>query len=339
VAWIDYGGQLHVGNPLTRVQHVIVANTGASPTTPLVEAHDHVYWVDFKTTLSPASGDSGPTVRDVNLRTGATRNDGFGRTVFLSANKHQLFITRTTTDLSEVSLLSQGSVRRLAIPSGWIISSGNGFTSPLSVSNGIVVQRPVADDSSFTLGIWNPPTGRIHIVGQDQATIDAFTPAGGSYSLLAWVPANCVFDRPCFIRITDTKNLATVRVADPLPYGFDVGGAFSSDGTNLAVFVKTNSGDVNPTTQMAIVNTRDGKLRLITGAIANIGESVGWAQWLPGSRTLLGGAVAGVNFTSSAFVDNHYVVNATSLSATPFTLVADRNLDINFSAVAFASPR
>jgi hypothetical protein len=130
-----------------------------------------------------------------------------------------------------------------------------------------------------------------------------------------------------------------VRVADPLPYGFDVGGAFSSDGTNLAVFVKTNSGDVNPTTQMAIVNTRDGKLRLITGSIANIGESVGWAQWLPGSRTLLGGAVAGVNFTSSAFVDNHYVVNATSLSATPFTLVADRNLDINFSAVAFASPR
>jgi hypothetical protein len=89
---------------------------------------------------------------------------------------------------------------------------------------------------------------------------------------------------------------------------------------------------------MAVVTTRTGALHLVEGARSNIGESVGWAQWLPGDRTIIGGALADTNFSSTAFLDNHYLVNAGTLAAQPFTLIANRDLDVNFSAVAFSSP-
>ena len=58
--------------------------------------------------------------------------------------------------------------------------------------------------------------------------------------------------------IADTGTGRNLTVHSPLPYGFDIGGAFSPEGSRLAVFVKTNSGAVNPAMQLAIVDTRDG---------------------------------------------------------------------------------
>ena len=338
VAWIDYDAQLHVGNPITGTQRVVATNTGASPVVPLVEANGRVYWVDTKTTFSPQSGDSLPTVHDFNLANGQVRSDGTGQRVFLSADKRDLMIYRTASDLSEVPIGRSGPTRQFTIPFGWALSGGAGFALPAAVANGFVAERPSGQPGVFTFGIWNPGSGHIRVIGNEWGIIDSFTPPGGHASLLALVPAHCGFDRACPIKIITSTTLAAVSVHDPLPYGFDVGGAFSADGRKLAVFVRTNSGAVNPTTQMAVVTTRTGALHLVKGARSNIGESVGWAQWLPGDRTIIGGALADTNFSSTAFIDNHYLVNAGTLAAQPFTLIANRDLDVNFSAVAFSSP-
>jgi hypothetical protein len=338
VAWIDYDAQLHVGNPITGTQRVVATNTGASPVTPMVEANGRVYWVDTRRTFSPQSGYALPTVHDFNLDNGQVGNDGTGQLVFLSADKRDLMIYRTASDLSEVPIGRSGPTRQFTIPFGWALSGGAGYALPAAVANGFVVERPSGQPGVFTFGIWDPSGGRIRVIGNEWGIIDTYTPPGGHSSLLALVPAHCGFDRACPIKIITSTTLAAVTVHDPLPYGFDVGGAFSADGRRLAVFVKTNSGAVNPTMQMAVVTTRTGALHVVKGARSNIGESVGWAQWLPGDRTIIGGALADTNFSSTAFLDNHYLVSAGTLAAQPFTLIANRDLDVNFSAVAFSSP-
>jgi hypothetical protein len=116
-------------------------------------------------------------------------------------------------------------------------------------------------------------------------------------------------------------------VRSPLPYGFDIGGAFSPDGSNLAVFVKTNSGVVNPAMQLALVNTSTGSLRLIPGVRGEIGESVGWARWLPGGTSVLAGT-----FSSEYRTYNHYLVNTTTGAAKTVDFSTDRDRDVNFSA-------
>jgi hypothetical protein len=337
VAWVDYDGQLHIGSTATRSQRIVATNTGASATTPLTEADGRVYWVDMTRRFSPQSGFTLPTVHDINVATGVVSNDGPGQVVFLSSDRRSLMIERTATDLVAEPIGRAGPTRTYTIPFGWSLVSDVGFALPAAVPDGFVISRPLGHDGDMTLAVWQPDTGQVREFGTGQGVFAAVTPAGTDHSLLAWLPA-CVFDRPCPVNITDTADWTTVHVTDPLPYGFDLGGAFSSDGSRLVVFVRTNSGEVNPTTQMGIADTGSGRLRLVAGAHSNIGESVGWAQWLPGDRTVMGGALAGTDFTSSAFVDNHYLVNTRTLAAWPFTLIANRDLDVNFSAVAFPLP-
>jgi hypothetical protein len=337
VAWVDYDGQLHIGNATTLSQRIVATNTGASATTPLTEADGRVYWVDTTRHFSPQSGFTLPTVHDVNVATGVVSDDGPGQVVFLSADRRSLMVERTATELVAEPVDHAGPTRTYTIPFGWSLLSDVGFALPAAVPDGFVVSRPLGRNGDMTLAVWQPDTGQVRVFGTGQGVFAAVTPPGTDHSLLAWLPA-CVFDRPCPVNITDTADWTTVHVTDPLPYGFDLGGAFSSDGSHLVVFVRTDSGDVNPTTQMGLADTGSGRLRLVAGAHSNIGESVGWAQWLPGDRTVMGGALAGTNFTSSAFVDNHYLVNTRTLAARPFALIANRDLDVNFSAVSFPLP-
>jgi hypothetical protein len=338
VAWVDYDGQLHIGNAATLRQRIVATNTGASPTTPLTQADRRVYWVDTARHFSPQSGYSPPTVHDINVATGVVSNDGPGQAVFLSADRRTLMVELTGSDLVATPIGHAGPSRTYTIPFGWSLMSGTGFALPAAVANGIVIQRPLGKDGASTMALWHPGTGQVRVFGRDQNVFAAVTPPGSDHSLLAWLPTSCVSNRPCSVNITNTATFTTVRVPDPRSYGFDFGGAFSADGSRLVVFVRTNSGEINPTMQMGIADTRTGRLRLVAGAHSNIGESVGWAQWLPGDRTVMGGALAGTNFTSAAFVDNHYLVNAKTLAARPFTLIANRDLDVNFSAVAFPQP-
>jgi hypothetical protein len=93
------------------------------------------------------------------------------------------------------------------------------------------------------------------------------------------------------------------------------------------VFVKTNTGEVNPSMQLGLVNTSTGSLRLVPGVQGEIGESVGWARWLPGGTSVLAGT-----FSSEYRTYNHYLVNAKTGAVKVVNFSSDRNRDVNFSA-------
>jgi hypothetical protein len=52
VAWVDYGGQLHLGNLATRAQHV-VANVDASAADPMIQADGRLYWASDMNAADP----------------------------------------------------------------------------------------------------------------------------------------------------------------------------------------------------------------------------------------------------------------------------------------------
>ena len=169
------------------------------------------------------------------------------------------------------------------------------------------------------------------IIGRDLDVIDAYTPPGAGYSLLAWTPGGCA--RACPVGITNTSTLASLTVPSPNRYGFTYGGlftsgAFSPDGTRLAVFLNTTNPhdpDNEPIFELAIVNTRTGALQLVPAARLGTYEDVGWARWLPGSNQLIVGAEVG-----------SYAVDAAALSVRAFSFgPAD---DINFSATVLPAP-
>ena len=70
------------------------------------------------------------------------------------------------------------------------------------------------------VGVWNPGTGQLKIIGRALDVLDTVTPPGASYSLLAW-STGCL--RRCQLGITNTSTLARVTVRSPGRYGFTYG--------------------------------------------------------------------------------------------------------------------
>jgi hypothetical protein len=328
VAWVDYRGQLHVGNLATRSQHV-VAKVDASAGDPMIQVDGRLYWAD-------GYGNAAP-IRDYDIATGKIRYLARGSSVFASADGRHVFIVQTGRRLIELPADGIGAPRRLALPNGWHMSRGLGNWS---VADGIVVYSGPADQrlDATTLGVWNPRTGHVKIIGRGIDVTDTYTPAGASYSLLVWT-AGC--RQRCRLGMTNTATLATLTVRSPGRYGFTYGGpfsagAFSPDGTRLAVMLNTtNPYDPynTPNSVLAIVNTRTGTLRLVRTARLVTTEDVGWARWLPGGNQLIVGAEEG-----------SYAVNAVSLAARPFSFFGshgediESSGDINFSATIVSAP-
>ena len=110
----------------------------------------------------------------------------------------------------------------------------------------------------------------------------------------------------------------------PLPGGFAPGGAFSPDGTRLAVFLNTASGRA---ARLALVDPGTGTVRVARRPRPVLGQDFGWARWLPdGSHLIVGTGTGG------------YLVDSATLSATPLLIAGghghkNRNgQDINFTA-------
>jgi hypothetical protein len=93
------------------------------------------------------------------------------------------------------------------------------------------------------------------------------------------------------------------------------------------VFVQLVSGAYNPAMELALVDTTTGSIRLIPGAHGNIGESVGWARWLPDGTQVLTGT-----FSDDYRVYNHFLLDTTTGAVTKVDFSPDLNRDINFSA-------
>jgi hypothetical protein len=122
-------------------------------------------------------------------------------------------------------------------------------------------------------------------------------------------------------------------VRSPSRHGFTYGGlftsgAFSPDGTHLAVFLNTtNPQDPyhEPLSELAIVNTRTGALQLVRATRLGTYEDVGWARWLPGGHRLIVGAETG-----------SYAVDAETLSVRALSFGSGN--DINFSTTVLPVP-
>jgi hypothetical protein len=317
VAWVDYNGQLHVGNLATRAQHV-VATVDASAADPMIQAGGRLYWADISKDVAP--------IRDYDIATGKIGYLARGDSVFASADGRHMYIVQTASRLIELPADGIGSPRQLALPSGWHVSGGLGNWS---VAGGIVIYSGPADQrlGPTILAAWNPRTGHVKIIGRDLDIIDTYTPPGARYSLLAWTSGGV-------LGITNISTLASLTVRSPNRYGFTYGGPFSSgafspDGKRLAVFLNTTNPHDSynaPHSVLAIVNTRTGAPRLVPAARLVTTEDVGWARWLPGGNRLIAGAEGG-----------SYAVDAVTLATRPFSFGSpgediNSSGDINFSA-------
>jgi hypothetical protein len=332
VAWVDYYGKLHIGN-LDGLTQQVVTPAHADPAVPLVTAGSRIFWVR----VEPPKNAQGPellprVVISFDPSTGRTHQIGRALQVIPSLDRSSVYLETNSGTLTEYW---PGGTRRhhvLQLPKGWSVSS-IGSSTPV-VADGILVESATNQQGTApsTLAIWNPSTGRVRAMGKVWNVIGTYTPPGGRRSLVAWLPANCLADSNCSLRITDTSNLSYRSVANPLGFGFDSGGAFSPDGRQLAVFANFNDRKVSQATQLGMVDTRSGTLHMVPAATIGIGDPVAWAQWLPEGTHLIAGGTTG--WSSDPSDDNHFMVDTWTGQVVPFRFLQGPNQDVNYSVVA-----
>ncbi len=333
LAWGDYYGQLHIGSLTGLTQHV-VAQADADPTASLVWLDHTIMWDRAMRPNSIQTVDpiANPVVEGFDTATGRIFTVATGMQVFASLDHTFVYVE---TDYGHLAEYWPNGVSRdhiLQLPDGWYLTDPSLLGDPTPVvSGGILVESAPVQyaRNPRTLAIWNPGTGHVRAMGKVWKVIGSYTKPGARSSLVAWAPATCEEVENCPLRITDTATLSTRSVYSPLGHGFEWGGGFSPDGTQLAVFVQTDHATLSPTTQLALV-TGPGTVRTVPGAIINNGDSLAWAEWFPDSSHLVAGGVGSPDGISN---DNHYLVDARTRTATPFRFLADGNEDVNFSVV------
>jgi hypothetical protein len=341
VAWVDYQGQVHIGSLPSHQQRVVANGTG-SPTISMVASGGTLFWaaeggvVYDKVTRQLRSLPRGVMAYDTV--TGRVRSFASGGLVFNAVDSTDVFIgSGDTRHLARYSV--DGRLReQFTLPDGWILADGYelGTSTPALSRGGILVQSQPAVQSGAVktkpskLAIWTPATGSIRVLGNLWA-IATYTDTRDSHSLIAGLPAVCESSNSdCLLQITDTATGATRQIRSPLGYGFDFRGAFSPDGRQLAVFAKSNPGYYNPATRAALVDVATGSLRLVSGATIGIGESLAWAQWLPGSKELI---VGGTSDDGGLPQANHFLVDSSTRQSTPFRFLTHGDVDVNYSVV------
>jgi hypothetical protein len=321
LAYVD-NGYLVIGDPATGALHVGPA-IDASSSGPLISAAGQLYWAD-------ASTDGAP-VRDYDLATGKIRYLPRGEAVFTSADGRDLYIARDSRTLLKLPADGSGRATRLRAPAGWFMSGlGPGWVPMVAAGGVIVSSRDNQDYVSPTArqGVWNPTTGQVRILGVGIEIFGVYTSPGARYSLIAWAPPSRGIAQDYSLRISNTSTGVTVEVRSPLRYGFVAGGApaFSPDGTQMAVFVRTaRLGSSSGMSQLAIINTRTGMVRLVPGTELLTTEDAFWAMWLPHSQRILAGALGSA-----------YAVDARTLTARPYSYLPGTD---GFSAVVLPPRR
>ena len=277
--WFDgtrlHAGYIHLGGRVTQRAGAEVS----ADLLPLVQAGGRVYWVNPAGAFVPALGHWSQVVQYLDLATGKIGTAGPGQTVFLSADGRYLLMSQTATSLTETPVAG-GASRQLTLPRGWYLPGGDGLPDVgsgegLATANGIIVQS--AESSAWrarALGLWNPRSGKVEVIGRELAVIGAYTPPGGRYSLLAWLPAACPFPDNCLLKITNTATLTARTVRSPLPGGFAAGGAFSPGGTRLAVFLNNSP---SRAARLALADPVTGAVRVARGPRLALGKDFAWA--------------------------------------------------------------
>jgi hypothetical protein len=321
LAWVD-NGYLVVGDPATRAMHVGPA-VDASSSAPPVSAAGHLYWADANI--------GGAPIRNYDLATGKIRYLPRGEAVFTSADARHLYIARNSRTLLEMQADGSGRAVVLRTPAGWYMSLPAAGWAPEVAASGVIVSSSDNQDyvpPTATVGLWNPATEQVKRLGVGIGIFGVYTPPGDHYSLVVWAPASGGIAQDDSLRITNMSTGVTVAVRSPLHYGFVAAGApaFSPSGTQLAVFVRTAKlGSSNGMSQLAIVNTGTGAVRLVRGTVLYTTEDAFWAMWLPGSERILAGAIGSA-----------YAVDARTLAVRPFVYFPSTD---GFSAVVLPARR
>jgi len=314
LAWVDDSDRLVTGNLATFTKRV-VAKVDADPSAPLVPFGGHIYWVKFSGGY--VDGAFWPrVVEELNSATGKSTGIGRGEYAFPSVDGRRLFISQTDTTLAQWPPGASGRVRQLTLPAGWYLPGGFG----IAVANGIVVQSTDAPAPGRwpDLAVWNPQARQVRVIGRAIGAIAAYTPLGAGYSLLAWMPANCRFPA-CPIKITNTATRSSRTLRSLLRHGFVLGGAFSPDGRQLAVFAN-RSPSTGGSAELAIASTATGAARLTPGVRMTDGQDTDWVRWLPGGTRI------------AVQANRNYLVTAATLAAQPFRFTGGGQA-INYSAV------
>jgi hypothetical protein len=232
-------------------------------------------------------------------------------------------MSQTATSMTQTPVTG-GTTRLLTLPPGWYLPGGDGLADVLSgaglaTANGILVQSgQSAGPGGTVIGLWNPAGHRVTVIGRAGGVIGAYTPPGSGHTLLAWLPAAC---GNCPVEITDTAMMAVRSVRSPLSHGYALGGAFSPDGSRLALFARENYSDP---ARLALVNLVTGTVRMAREPHFALDTDIGWARWLPDDRRLLiGPATMG-----------GYLVDTVTLSAEPLIVARGHgSQDPNFTIV------
>ncbi|HEX4017452.1 MAG TPA: hypothetical protein VHX15_12025 [Frankiaceae bacterium] len=341
LAWIDYQGQVHIGSLQSRQQRVVGSGSG-SPVTSMVASGRTLFWVDNggvvydRATRQVRSLPRGVMAYDT--ATGRVRSFASDAGVFNAVGSTDVFVDSDDARSVVRYNLDGRLVARLTLPAGWVPAGaeGLGTSSPALAHGEFLVESttPVAGGAAGAkLAVWTPATGGVRVLGDFLDLVATYTDSRGQSSLAAWLPYRCAISyETCAVQLTDLGTGVTRQILNPLGFGFDMRGAFSPDGRQLAAFAKTNSGGYDPQTRLALVDVKTGALRLVPGATIGIGEPVAWAQWLPASTQLIVGGTSGQDGAGN-WGANHFLVDSTTLRATPFSFLTDGQKDVNYSAV------
>ncbi len=329
LAWVDYQGNVRIGSLQTHEQR-IVASGDKDPVSTLVVSGSKIFWA-VRTEI-PFT-----TIMAYDTATGRLGAFAGGAAVFKAIGSTDVFVDDGNNATVARYRLDGRLVRRFDLPQGWYLSYGLWGLSPALAHGEILVQSQTAvgrrqGAKPPAMALWTPATGSIRPLNTTWDVVTTYTDPGGADSVVAWFPVSCETSSNCALNLTDLDTGRTQQIESPLGFGFDYGGNFSRDGRQLATFAKTNSGGYNPETRLALVDVATGSLRLVSGATIEIGESIGWAQWLPGSSQVLAGGICGRDDSGSS-PPNCFVTDSATLRTTPFQPTGTSDEDVNYSTV------
>jgi len=304
---------LHLGDLANRRQ-LQIATHPADASDPAVVDGGRLLWVDAK-----------GRVRSLDIATGRVSLVARGTAVMASSDAARLYVDQGTRDVLELNARTLRVTHRVAIPATWKAGWG-------AVAGGLILMHR---GKGTVFGIWHPGS-KVRPLGAANLGVLAYTLPEARYSLAAWVPRcanhHAGFGSGCPLVITNTTTGRAMKVPSPTRYGF-TGGAFSPDGSELATFVNIDSPSdpfSAPHSELALIDTATGTLRLDPKVKIVTSEDAAWALWLPPGPQLLTGAISAT-----------YLVNAHSLATRPMYFDgADTRLDsimnspdLNFSTL------
>jgi hypothetical protein len=272
--------------------------------------------------------------------TGRLRAFASGQRVFKDAGSTDVFVDPNNAD-SYASLAKytvQGRlIQRFTYPGGWYLPDGFalGTSSPALAHDQILVQSQAMTKFNAAkvpkLAVWTPATGEVRAFGYG-FVVATYTDNHGAYSLVAWVPAQCLSASNCPLEVTDPVTRVTREIRSPLGFGFSWGAAFSPDGSQLAAFAKTDASGYGTKLKPVLIDVAARTTRVVSSATISVGDIAAWAQWLPGSERLIVGAPSWDD-ASGSLRANHFVVETATRRSTSFSFGRDWQHDVYSSVV------